>query len=494
MDVLTQFLNKSESRRLKIAVVGDSLIDEYYAVKVNRISPEFPIPVLLSENDEPISMVPGGAANVCYQMKHWNADVHLLSVLTPTGLPVLSGHNFNTHWSSIISNGWKIPRKKRFYDGDFPLDRWDVESKNHAKTLTPEWSKARRKLLNSFTDMVKTVNPDMVILSDYHKGVFVKGDDSISQIMIDFCNRKNIPVIIDPKTINHELWSGCYTVKPNADWARAFCDKYAENIDTLEDMAEYICKALFAQEVVITRSGDGVAIFDGKSEESEFFPSPALSKKRPVIRSVIGAGDCFCAFFVMAKSLGFSLRDSVSIAFNGASAYIEDKHNSPVTPYTFQKWFDPIGAKKVNIEKLIQIKNQLPKQSWVWTNGCFDIMHSGHLKTINEAKKLGDKVIVGLNTDDSVKLLKGDSRPINRYNEREDLLASLQYVDFVIPISSKTPESVIRQVQPDKIVKGGDYKVEDVAGCEVVGKDNVYIIPLVPNLSTSKIIERVKNE
>ncbi len=493
MEALNHFLTRSESSRLKIAVVGDAMIDEYYAVKVNRVSPEFPIPVLLSEDDKPISVVPGGAANVCLQMKHWNVDTYLLTAMTSSSEKVFGAHNFNCEYSATMINGWKTPRKKRFYDGDFPLDRWDVETKNAAKTNTQEWSRARRSILNNFTTLVKHVQPDIVILSDYGKGVFVGGAENISQMLIDYCNRKNIPVIVDPKTVSSEFWSGCSVIKPNAGWARAFCDKYAEHLDTLEDMTEYISQALFTQEVVLTDSGNGVCIHDRNKEETDFYPSPFLSKKRPIIRSVIGAGDCFCAFFAMAKALGLPLKEAVLVAFNGASAYIEDKHNNPVTPHQFQKWFDPVGAKRVSLDKLLKIKNQMPKQTWVWTNGCFDIMHAGHLKTFEEARKLGDKVVVGLNTDDSVKMLKGDSRPILPYNQREALVSHLQYVDFVVPISEKKPDSIIRQLVPDRIVKGGDYNVEEISGWDIVGKDNVYLVPLEEDVSTSKIIERIRN-
>jgi D-beta-D-heptose 7-phosphate kinase/D-beta-D-heptose 1-phosphate adenosyltransferase len=120
-------------------------------------------------------------------------------------------------------------------------------------------------------------------------------------------------------------------------------------------------------------------------------------------------------------------------------------------------------------------------------------MHPGHLKTFTEAKKLGDKVIVGLNTDESIKLLKGESRPILSYAEREEQLAHLQYVDFIVPIPDKTPADIIREIRPDKIVKGGDYNKQDIAGIDVVGENNIHLVPLLPGVSTSKIIEKVKN-
>lgn len=488
-----EFLNKIKANKIKICVVGDSLVDEYYSVKVNRVSPEFPIPVLFSEEDQPISSVPGGAANVCYQMKHWNTDVYLVSVISESDEKVINTHNFSCEYSVTMKNGWKMPKKKRFYDGDFPLDRWDVETKG-SKLNTPEWSATRNLLLNRFKDMVDKVEPNIVILSDYGKGVFVKGKENISKNIIDYCNSKSILTIVDPKTIDSNIWKNCSIIKPNADWARNFLDKYCpefEPVDKWQKEIENIVSEINCNEIVLTDSGNGVAVHSDK--KYTYFSSPELSKKRPVIRSVIGAGDCFCAFLSMARSLGFTTTDSVSIAFNGSSAYIEDKHNNPVTPYQFHKWFDPIGSKIVSVEELVKIKNQKPKQTWVWTNGCFDIMHVGHLKTFEEARKLGDKVVVGLNTDESIRLLKGSKRPILPYEQRQKMISHLQYVDFVVPIHEKTPGSVIDKIIPDKIVKGSDYKAEDIDGCQTVGCNNVHLISLEPDVSTSKIIEKVKN-
>lgn len=491
MNCLNEFLNKIKKETIKVCVAGDSLIDEYYAVKVNRVSPEFPIPVLLSEDDQPISVVPGGAANVCYQMKHWNTNVYLVTALSKSGKEIIENYDFDCSYS-ITMNGWKMPKKKRFYDGDFPLDRWDVETKNIEDFFTPEWSKTRKLLLARFKKMIDEVNPHIVILSDYGKGIYVGGEDeNISSKMIDYCNEKSIPVMVDPKTKNASFWRGCTTLKPNADWAKSFLDTSYKSTKKWEPEVDLIRLALKCKEVVLTDSGNGVAMHNGNN--FSYMPAPELSKKRPIIRSVIGAGDCFCAFFAMSKAIGFNTEESVSIAFNGASAYIEDKHNNPVTPHQFHKWFDPVRAKKVSVEQLIEIKNQTPNQTWVWTNGCFDLIHVAHLKTFEAAKALGDKVIVGLNTDKSIKCLKGDKRPILPYEQRLEMLSHLQYVDFIVPIEEEKPGNIIKQLLPNKIVKGGDYKVEDIDGYEVVGKDNVFLVPLEPGLSTSKIIERIKN-
>jgi D-beta-D-heptose 7-phosphate kinase/D-beta-D-heptose 1-phosphate adenosyltransferase len=493
MDVLSQFLNLANSRRLKIIVVGDSMVDEYYAVRVSRVSPEFPIPVLHSETDEAISTVPGGAANVCSQLKHWNTEVNIVTAWDDTSYSMLGENKIACNYVVSVQD-WKVPRKKRFYDGDFPLDRWDVEMKVQ-KTNTFAWSAARSSLLQNFGRALKEVKPDIVILSDYGKGIFVAGAENISQPIIQLCNKYNVPTIVDPKTINCDFWRGCTVIKPNADWAKGFYEKYnreeCKKSHHWNEESAFIKDQLNCDSVVLTDSGNGVCVYH--EEESCFYPSPVLSKKRPVIRSVIGAGDCFCAFFAMSYALGVHLEGSVQVAFNGASAYIEDKHNNPVTPYQFWKWHNPIEAKKVTIDELIKIKKNTPNQTWVWTNGCFDIIHPGHLKTFTEAKKLGDKLVVGLNTDESVRMLKGETRPILSFEDRQEQLAHFQYVDFIVPISEKTPSSIIEAFKPDKIVKGGDYDKKDIAGIEVVGEDNIHLIPLMPGVSTSRIIEKVKN-
>jgi D-beta-D-heptose 7-phosphate kinase/D-beta-D-heptose 1-phosphate adenosyltransferase len=487
MEVLSEFLQKVDTERLKIVVVGDSMIDEYYAIRVNRVSPEFPIPVLLSKHDKPVNVVPGGAANVCQQMKHWNVDVYLVSAFDKEHIN--NQYTFDTK-SSVVVENWTMPRKKRFYDGDFPLDRWDIEED---KTNTPEWAEARQKLMINFGSLVKKIKPDVVILSDYGKGIFVNGSENISQAIIYLCNKYNIPTIVDPKSYKTNFWQNCTVLKPNADWAKGFCDKLdlEKRSNNFTEEAEFIQREIRCQSVVVTASGNGVCVFDGVN--ANFFPSPYLSQRRPIIRSVIGAGDCFCAFFAMAYALERDVKNAMLVAFNGASAYIEDKHNNPVTPYQFHKWFDPIEAKKVTLDQLLKIKSQL-NRTWIWTNGCFDIIHPGHLKNFEEAKKLGDKLIVALNTDESIKMLKGPHRPILSYKDREDQLAHLQHVDFVVPLPDKTPQKMIEMFVPNAIVKGGDYKVRDIAGWEIVGEHNVHIVPLIPNKSTSKIVDKIKNE
>lgn len=490
MEVLNKFLEKNRDKRIKIAVIGDALLDEYYAVKVNRISPEFPIEVMLSETDEPLSVVPGGAANVCYQMKYWNVDAYLLSVVDRESGESLSGKGFNTQYC-VDLDGWKTPRKKRFYDGDFPIGRWDVESK---KCVFPEgWSSARECLISNIKVMIDEVKPDFIIISDYGKGIFNSYEES--QEIINYCGTKGISTIVDPKNLDYRFWEGCAVLKPNAEWVKAFCDKYnfvpKKTGVKWDEELKFVYEKIKPVSIVLTDSGTGMAHYSPMVYENVVFKSSCeLSSRRPVIRSVIGAGDCFCAFLAMnlAHNSG-TLDEMIKIAFNGSSAYIEDKHNSPVTPYVLTKWFDPIQAKKVSLEELLEIKKQLGNKTWVFCNGCYDtVPHSGHLKTFTEARKIGDIVVVGLNTDESIKNLKGESRPIFSYETRTNFLANLQNVDFIVPIIESTPRTIIESLKPNRLVKGMDYKVRDIAGWDIVGEENVHLVPLIDNISTTNIL------
>jgi D-beta-D-heptose 7-phosphate kinase/D-beta-D-heptose 1-phosphate adenosyltransferase len=198
-----------------------------------------------------------------------------------------------------------------------------------------------------------------------------------------------------------------------------------------------------------------------------------------------------CAFLAMALAHQMELRDAVEVGWNASSLYIESKHNKPIMPHEFANWNDPIKSKIVSVEDMKTIMGYC-KCQWTWTNGCHDFaIHGGHLKVLEYAKRLGDKVIVGLNTDNSVKKLKGDNRPYLTYKQRAENLAHLQYVDFIVPIEEETPLSIIKQLPINYIVKGGDYTVEQIAGSDIVGYENVHLVPLIDGISTTKLMKEL---
>jgi D-beta-D-heptose 7-phosphate kinase/D-beta-D-heptose 1-phosphate adenosyltransferase len=321
---------------------------------------------------------------------------------------------------------------------------------------------------------------DIVILSDYGKGVFTNG---FAEQAIELCNKCLIPTIVDPKDPPVDKWRGCTYFKPNA-----FESCKMTGLSSGNWWSHYAHFETYHQI-------NNVVITDGPN--TPFVGSPISNNnniklaRQPKKQSVIGAGDCFCAFLSMCLSHKMKLEDAVEVGWNASSLYIESKHNKPIMPHELDQWNDPIQSKIVSVDDMARIMGY-DKSTWVWTNGCFDILHVGHLKTLEAAKQFGDKVIVGLNTDSSIKELKGPNRPVNDYLTRAEHLAHCQYVDFIVPIEDKTPLEIIKKLKPTKIVKGNDYKVEDIAGADVVGHDNVHLVQLVSGLSTTKIIERIK--
>jgi D-beta-D-heptose 7-phosphate kinase/D-beta-D-heptose 1-phosphate adenosyltransferase len=236
--------------------------------------------------------------------------------------------------------------------------------------------------------------------------------------------------------------------------------------------------ALRCEGVVITQSGNGVV---GKQEDYfEIRPREVLHRPE----SVIGAGDCFISFITMAMARGFSLEDASKIAFAAGTFYVQRKHNSPISP-----------AELLSVGKIKFVKNPsiLKKRNFklVVTNGCFDILHAGHLQTFNFAKSKGDKLCVAINTDSSVSRIKGLSRPVISLENRIKMIEALDVVDYVVCFDEDTPYDLYKNISPDVLVKGGDYEEKYVVGKDLVKE--LYICPLVEGLSTSKLVAKIKN-
>jgi D-beta-D-heptose 7-phosphate kinase/D-beta-D-heptose 1-phosphate adenosyltransferase len=222
----------------------------------------------------------------------------------------------------------------------------------------------------------------------------------------------------------------------------------------------------------------------GKANDGDLFEVRPQIKLDPA-ESVIGAGDCFVGFIAMALARGFSLFEAAQIGFVAGTAYVHKKHNSPLSPAELLNY---VGIKEVKNPEILNNRNF----KLVWNNGCYDLMHGGHLEALNFAKKQGDMLVVGLNSDESVRKLKGDSRPIMPYEQRLKMLEALEAVDFVVKIEDETPAELIETIKPDVIVKSADYKNKLVVGSDIV-KD-IRFAPFVNGISTTGIIEKIKNK
>lgn len=461
MDV-EKFLALDKQSTISIAVVGDCILDAYYSVRVDRISPEFPIQVLHSLSDSP-HISPGGAACVAHQASHFNVNCVLFGCLDEASEQQLSKYKFSVRSGRLVDG--HIPIKRRLYDGNHALTRWDIEAPNYGASNIVE---ARAEVVEKFEEYLSFNKVDVVILTCYGKGLFTPEN---CQKFIGICREYNIPTVVDPKDGPVEKWCGCTVFKPN--------EKEAEKLSgTNTNQAAVLRDILDCRDVVITHGGkcaDGIYDFNK--------PFSCEAKKNLEVMSVIGAGDVFSMALSMCLARGFEIPEAVQLAYCAGAVYVTNKYNKPITPYELHKFIDPIGA-KILTESKLPVSGKI-----VFSNGVYDICHSGHLQTLEFAKNKGDYLVVGVNSDASVRRLKGKTRPILSLEQRMRMLASLQMVDFVVPFDEDTPYELIQKLgKINVLVKGGDYSVDTIIGADLV--DEVYTCPLVPDISTTRLIEK----
>ena len=456
--MIKEFLKRNRQKKINIHCVGDAMVDEYYRVKINRISPEHPVPVMVCQNE--VIRRPGGAANVAYQLKHLNVDSKLLCFYDPLAYEVFLEHqiccfeypsNFNCN----------LPIKRRYIDdnGVQVAPRHDFEKSLCGLDL----EKINLIFIDILDKIFQQKKPEVAIISDYNKGFF----NSFNYNIMD--NYRDVITIVDPKKLNFEKWKGCTIFKPNSKEAEEISGK-----KNWQDQAIFFKKELGCQAVVITFGCEKVVGISG-NDLFEFVPNKKVS-----VESVIGAGDCFAAFFAVAIGHGFNPVESVEIAWEAGAIYVQHQMNRPVVPAELS------SDKIVNPEDLAKRDFKL-----VFTNGCFDILHKGHIETLKFAKTKGDKLVVALNTDESIRRLKDKSRPIVPLEHRMSVIASMEFVDFVISFDENTPIKAIESILPDVLVKGHGNEFKNIVGCNLVS--DVFIAPFVEHSSTTKFAEEWHN-
>jgi len=446
---VNELLQRMYDFRPKVAVCGDAMVDEYYEVRADKVSPEFPIPVLLSDRNIPVSVSPGGASNVCAQMRNFNVDASLFALTNERIKKMSAGVNME---GCIFAR--RVPVKRRYYSGGFPLCRLDEETKNYGlsdDSLKDLQAKILGRLFSS--------GPyDVVVFSDYDKGFFCGVSDLASRV-------GDAITIVDPKHGPLERWSGCTIIKPNAKEARELT-----GFDDWRDQCAQIMDRTGCQAVVITNAGEGVF---GNVQGIPFEHRP----QSPVsARSVIGAGDCFVAFLAMCMCHSIDIRRAVSIAFEACSVYVSNDENRPLYPYQIAdtKFIDP---------RMLACRDF----SLAFSNGCFDVLHPGHVELLSYAKSRADALVVALNTDESVALQNKSHPLVNDLSYRKSMVAALGCVDFVLDFAEPTPYEIIKRVMPDVLVKGSDWP--DPVGSDLVRE--VCSFGLVGGHSTTEVIRKI---
>lgn len=449
-NIFSKLIDKLFAKPITINVIGDVLIDEYYHVEVDRISPEFPIPVHSSDTSEPYQTLCGGAANVAYQFRNFNVKVNIISLLSPKAEKICSSSGINTEYS-IVDEEINNPIKRRFYKDFHPLIRWDIEKSNFGLNN-----------IDSYLEKIKIPEADINIFSDYDKGLF--STNWHKKYL------KQSKSLVDPKK-KLNIWEGCYLFKPNAVEAKRFVNK-----EKVEDQLKWLQALLGCNNVVITNAGECVDAIDDNEKVYHVTPSKKVIKPE----SVIGAGDAYMAFLAMSLGSGIDLLESLNISFEAGINYVANRYNKPLNPSDFF-----VEDKLIDNPAVLRNRDF----SLVWTNGCMDLTHFGHISSLKQAKSFGDKLCVGINSDESIAKLKGEKRPIIPLSQRIEMLKAIKYVDFIFVLEEDFPQNAIESIKPNVLVKGEDWRGKNIAGANVV--DRIEFIPLVEGLSTTNIIDKI---
>ena len=464
-----------------ILVVGDLMIDHYLWGDCDRISPEAPVQVV---NVAKETAVLGGAGNVVNNLHTLGASVSVASVIGQDEIGreltlMLKSLGVKTE-GLVTQEGRKTSKKSRVIASNQQILRYDKESKEDISSESVD------KIVSAIKKDLFLY--DMIILSDYGKGVLTP---ALCQEIISVAASMNKKVLVDPKGKDYSKYKGAHFLTPNKKEA---CE--ATGIDIIDDESllragEWLRQECELELSMITLSEDGIAIF-----EDEMTKVPTVAKE---VFDVTGAGDTVISSLAYAISSG---KDIVSAAHfaNAAAAVVVGKIGSATATMDeieayestiHQSSSDMHIKSKDEIEKVIK-KAKERNQRIVFTNGCFDILHLGHVKYLEIAKSFGDILIVGLNADSSVRELKGPERPINPEYDRAYLLAALEVVDYVVIFSEETPHDLIKMIEPDVLVKGGDYEGKEVVGTEFAKE--LKLVDFVDGKSTTRTIERIKKD
>lgn len=462
----------------KVAVVGDVMLDRYWKGPSSRISPEAPVPVVRVEAREDRA---GGAANVAINISALTAPCSLLGVVGADEAAVKLEKIMQDHRVSpefIISPKQQTITKLRVVSRNQQLLRLDFE--NRIDNVTED------QMLKAFKAALK--DSKVVICSDYGKGTL-----SYIQGMIRIANEYNIPILIDPKGTDFEKYQGATLLTPNMSEFEAVVGKVTSNED-LEEKALALIERCHLKYLLVTRSEDGMSLIR-PGEKAVHMPTRARE-----VYDVTGAGDTVIATLGTCLANGVGIVESCEIANRAAGIVVGKMGTSTVTPDELARELEG-SAKEYNTgiisaEDLCEEMKKLKAKGLkvVMTNGCFDILHKGHVSYLKRARALGDRLIVAVNSDRSVQALKGPTRPIVPLEARMELLAALDCVDYVVAFDEDTPQLLISRILPDILVKGGDYRPEQIAGHVEVEANGgqVRILPFVDGFSTSAIVDKIR--
>ncbi len=464
-----------EFSKASILVIGDIMLDRYWFGDTQRISPEAPVPIVKING---IDNRPGGAGNVALNIAALGGNTILLGV---TGDDEAADRLTQQLEAACVTPAFCRVKtistliKLRVISQRQQLIRLDFEEK---RLTAPD-----NVLVDQYKKYLTQVK--LVILSDYNKGTL-----SDPQLFIQLAREAGIPVLVDPKGNNFNIYRQATIITPNLKEFEAIVG-HCENEQTLIEKGRELLTQYQIETLIVTRGDRGITLI--QANETAHFPAFARE-----VLDVTGAGDTVISTLGTAIAADMDITNATSLANLAASIAVG---KLGATTVSLPELEAALHNKKdfltgiVNEDQLLQAINKARSQNKkiIFTNGCYDILHAGHVVSLQLAKQLGDYLIVAVNTDESIRQLKGPNRPINHLNHRMTVLAGLGVVDWVIPFADETPERLLRLLQPDVLVKGGDYQLNGVVGADIVRAygGEVRIVDSQITSST-RIIERIK--
>ena len=443
----------------KITVIGDVMIDWYLHGESSRISPEAPVPVV---NFKESKFQLGGAANVANNLKHLEIEPFLIGAVGKDHFGLLLKKHLKAEkikFNLLSEKSFQTICKQRLMSSNQQLARIDYEQYFHASKLT-----------NTFNTFIKNITKtDLIIVSDYGKGTVFN-----ARKLIQSARKLKKKILIDPKGKDFTKYKGANLITPNKAEFENIMGKVSSKRD-LVNKAKKMLEHLNLESLIVTLGSEGMYVL---TKSNKKIIGDFINAYPQEVFDVSGAGDTTISALGAALSEGNDIFSAAEFANLAASISVSKLGTSTVSKDEVAS----LEASKGNKEQVI-----------VFTNGCFDIIHSGHLDLLKEARSYGDKLIVGLNSDKSISKLKGPDRPIIGQSERKKILSALKFVDEVIIFNEENPLKLIKKLKPSILVKGADYSKEQVVGGEFVESygGEIKLVKLTKGKSSSKIINKL---
>ena len=459
-----------------VLVFGDVILDRYISGSVNRVSPEAPVPVL-NPYEEEVRL--GGAGNVALNLSSLGSKVTLIGVTgrDNSSMQIKELLQKNSINNALCKSDNPTISKLRYLAGQQQLIRID----NEEEFTEADWVVS----LKNYKKHIKLKKNHVLVISDYGKGTLRN-----IPLLIKEAKKLNKIILVDPKGDDFSKYKSADIITPNFIEFERVVGKVRDESDVRRKGKELI-RSLKLRALLITRGSEGMTLLENKKGKIVRCDFPTEAQD---VFDVSGAGDTVIASVAAGLAGGFSLSESIKLANIAAGIVVGKSGTASVSLDEISPFLNKTES-YITLQEAKSYSTELQQRGKkiVFTNGCFDILHAGHVEYLEAAKQLGDKLIVGINSDESVRKLKGKDRPINKLINRAKVIGSLKCVDAVVVFDETTPIKLIKAIKPNVLVKGGDYKVKEIVGYEEITKlgGKVKTIPLVPGLSTTKIISKM---